>query len=142
MAEKRITDVDFVGSLDNNESFFINQNNTLKQINKNDVTFSIQNGGTGARTAEEARANLGAIAIFNTTAELVADGWSNNRQIVSVKNVSANNMVIVTPDSATDNYTIYNECRIRCIEQDESVLTFICEEIPNSIITVNIAVFL
>lgn len=142
MAEKRITDVDFVDSLDNNESFFVNQNNTLKQINKNNITFGIQNGGTGATTAEEARINLGAITVFNTTVELASDGWSDNKQIVGVNNVSVNNMVIVTPDSATDNYTTYNECGIRCIEQAEGVLAFICEEVPNAIITVNIAVFL
>ncbi len=60
MANKRITDVDFLESLNSDESFFVNQNNTLKQINKGDVTFDIVNGGTGAKDAATARANLGA----------------------------------------------------------------------------------
>lgn len=59
MADKRITDVDFVDLLNSNESFFINQNNSIKQINKNNIVFGVANGGTGATTAKEARANLG-----------------------------------------------------------------------------------
>lgn len=59
MADKRITDVDFVDSLNSDESFFINQNSSIKQINKSNVVFGITNGGTGATTAEDARVNLG-----------------------------------------------------------------------------------
>ena len=58
MANKRITDVDFAESLNSNESFFINQNNSIKQISRNNVLFGIANGGTGATTIEDARANL------------------------------------------------------------------------------------
>lgn len=60
MADKRITDVDFLDSLNSDESFFVNQNNTLKQVKRSNVTFEIINGGTGAKDAETARANLGA----------------------------------------------------------------------------------
>lgn len=56
---KRITDVDFVESLNSDESFFINQNNTIKQICRSDIVFDIINGGTGASTVSEARNNLG-----------------------------------------------------------------------------------
>lgn len=59
MANKRITEVGFINSLNSNESFFVNQNSTIKQINKGDITFDIINGGTGAKNAEGARANLG-----------------------------------------------------------------------------------
>lgn len=61
MADKRITDVDFLDSLNGNESFFVNQNNSLKQINKNDIVFGIEQGGTGATNLEDARANLGIV---------------------------------------------------------------------------------
>ena len=65
MANKRITDVDYLDSLNNNESFFINQNNALKQINKKDIVFDIENGGTGATTIEAARDNLGITTELN-----------------------------------------------------------------------------
>lgn len=60
MADKRITDVDFIETLNSDESFFVNQNSTLKQINKGKIVFDIVNGGTGATNAEDARENLGA----------------------------------------------------------------------------------
>ena len=41
------------------ESFFVNQNNAIKQVSKSNVVFGITNGGTGATTAEQARTNLG-----------------------------------------------------------------------------------
>ena len=59
MANKRITDVDFINSLTSNESFFVNHNNSIKQINKSDVVFDIVNGGTGANNASDARKKLG-----------------------------------------------------------------------------------
>lgn len=59
MANKRITDVGVIDSLNSNESFFVNQNSTIKQIKKEDITFGIINGGTGADNAEDARNNLG-----------------------------------------------------------------------------------
>lgn len=78
MADKRITDVDFLGSLSSDESFFINQNNSIKQIKKGNITFDIVNGGTGADNAEEALVNLGLTA---TATELnYCDGVTSNIQ--------------------------------------------------------------
>lgn len=59
MANKRITSVDFLDSLNDDDSLFVNQKNTLKQINKSNVIFDIANGGTGATDAATARTNLG-----------------------------------------------------------------------------------
>ena len=72
MADKRITDVDFLDSLNSDESFFVNQNNTIKQISRNDIVFPITSGGTGATNAAAARANLGA-ASSEEVDELVKD---------------------------------------------------------------------
>lgn len=58
MANRRITDVDFVDSLDSSESFFINKNNAIKQINRTNIVFDVSNGGTGSGDGAEGLANL------------------------------------------------------------------------------------
>ena len=167
MATKRITDVDYIHSLNGNESFFINQNSSIKQINKRNIVFGINNGGTGATsvagarnalglgntdgalpianggtgatTAEEARVNLGIIAMTSTQVRL--DGWDDNQKIVSVNGVTANNTVFVSPESNTDGYKAYAKCNVRCISQATNTLTFICDKIPDIPITVNVVMF-
>lgn len=68
MADKRITDVDYINSLTGDESFFVNHNNSIKQVNKSNIVFDVTNGGTGAATAADARVNLGlgSVATENT----------------------------------------------------------------------------
>ena len=78
MANKRITDVDFIDSLNSDESFFVNQNNSIKQINRGNIIVPVANGGTGATTAAGVLTNLGITA---TTAELnYVDGVTSNIQ--------------------------------------------------------------
>lgn len=78
MADKRITDVDLLDSLNGDESFFVNQNNSLKQINKANIVMEVTQGGTGATTAAAALKNLGVTA---TATELnYVDGVTSNIQ--------------------------------------------------------------
>lgn len=139
--EKRITDVDFLDSLNGDESFFVNQNSSIKQINKSNVIFGITNGGTGATTAKDARANLGAVSVDTSTVELPIGGWSNNKQTIKVNNVTTNNTVFVSPKETKDNYETYCKCNIRCAAQTDGYLTFECKKVPDINIIVNIAVF-
>ena len=138
MADKRITEVDFIDSLDGNESFFINQNSAIKQINKGNIVFNVTNGGTGATTAQEARMNLGAVAVTNTIIELPVDGWENNQQVVIANNVTADNTIIIAPDTSTNNYKFYAECGVFCTAQAEGMLTFFCRKMPETTLIVNI----
>lgn len=58
MATKRITEVNHTELLNDNDSLFINQNDSLKQIKKSDILFGISNGGTGANNLEGIKKNL------------------------------------------------------------------------------------
>ena len=82
MANKRITDVDFIESLNSDESFFVNQNSTIKQINKSDIVFGITNGGTGATDSETALENLGASPLaHNHDASNVVSGTLSTERL-------------------------------------------------------------
>lgn len=144
MADKRITDVDFIESLDGSESFFINQNSTLKQVNKGnafkDTIWNVNNGGTGATDAATARENLGAQTknIYDTIT-LSSSGWFDNKQTVSVRGVTEDNKIFTSP--AVTNYFDYSEYGIYCSAQNIGELTFTCDSVPRDSIAVNVAVF-
>ena len=45
MANKRITEVDFIDLLNSDESFFINRNNSIKQISRENLKIMPTTGG-------------------------------------------------------------------------------------------------
>lgn len=146
MADKRITDVDYIELLDGSESFFVNQNGALKQVNKanmyKDTVFGIENGGLGTTSIDEAREVLGVISMTNTTITLIRNGWENNKQTVYLSSVpedADDNAVFPSPTSSSR--IAYAEYNIACISQAKGSLTFECEEIPSVDINVNIAIF-
>lgn len=145
MATKRITDVDYIESLDGSESFFINKNSSIKQINRGNafknIIWDIGHGGTGATSASAARENLGAqIKHIPTTVILPANGWStSNTQTITVSGVTANNTIFVSPSPAS--HMIYAESGAYCSAQANNALTFTCEYKPSDSITVNIVIF-
>lgn len=73
------------------------------------------------------------------TATLSASGWSNKSQTVSVSGVTASNTIIVM--SAPASYIDYAECQVYCSSQSAEKLTFKCEDVPSSNLTVNIVIF-
>lgn len=84
------------------------------------------------------KAKLASGATYSTAqVRLTVAGWVNNSQTVSVSGVSANNLVIVSPDPA--NFADYAEASVRCIAQEAGKLTFACDDVPSVALTVNIA---
>ena len=111
MANKRITDVDFIESLNSDESFFVNQNSTIKQINKSDIVFGITNGGTGATTIAGARDNLG---LGNTDGALpIANGGTGATTAENARaNIGAASTAIyngILPSSGWSNSAPYTQ---------------------------------
>lgn len=77
------------------------------------------------------------------TVSLTVAGWSNNQQTVSVANVTADSAatsVIVAPAPAADNYAAYNNSGVRCTAQGAGTLTFSCDSVPSTALTVNVLV--
>lgn len=76
----------------------------------------------------------------NKTASLTVAGWSNNEQTVAVQGVTTNSSVIVSPDA--NSFTAYGEAGIYCSAQAANSLTFTCESVPTTALTVNVLIIL
>lgn len=76
-------------------------------------------------------------SISKATATL-STTWSSNQQSVTVSGVTTSNTVIVTPAPAS--YNMYCECGVYCSAQAANSLTFTCDEVPTSLLTVNIVI--
>lgn len=104
-------------------------------------TVAVENGGTGASTAEAARENLGAVSMEEASVVLTAAGWVNGQQTVSADCVTAKTTVVVTPDPLSEGYDSYAENGVRCIGKATGKLTFSCDYLPDVDITVNVTAF-
>ncbi len=76
----------------------------------------------------------------NKTVSLTVAGWSNNKQTVAVQGVTASSSVIISPDA--DSFTSYGEAGIYCSAQATNSLTFTCENVPTTVLTVNVLIIL
>lgn len=74
----------------------------------------------------------------STTGSLSVSAWSSKSQTISVTGVTASNIVIVSP--APNSYVAYTTSNIRCTTQDAGALTFVCDNVPDSALTVNIVI--
>lgn len=150
MANKRIIDVDTVESLNSYDSIFINQNNSLKQINKSNIVFDITNGGTGANTVEEARINLGAIGIHTSMIIIPASAWVQKDELYYADMtgsapyvVDDKTPVFVAPaTNSTENFDAYVENKIRACEQLAGTINFVADIKPEVDVVVNYSVFI
>ena len=70
-----------------------------------------------------------------------ANGWSNNRQRISVQGVSTTNIIVVSSDQTYAKYKEYASCCVRCVAQENNALTFECERKPSIDLKANIAVY-
>lgn len=78
---------------------------------------------------ENTEAMLVAALPTSVTVTLLASGWSNNSQTVTVTGMNATKTVLVSNDSD------YN---IKCTGQDTNTLTFTCDTVPVADVTINI----
>ena len=74
----------------------------------------------------------------STATATLTTTWSSKTQTVSVTGVTASNTVVVTPAPAS--YNAYCEYGVYCSAQASGTLTFTCDEVPTSSLTVNVLI--
>ena len=75
----------------------------------------------------------------NEVITLSASKWSNKQQTVSVAGLSKDDTVFLTPN--VNSREMYIECNVHPIEQGDGTLTYVCEEVPASNLTINVTYF-
>lgn len=70
------------------------------------------------------------------TVILSASKWSNKSQTVTVTSMNDSKSVVVQPHD--DSSEVYGQCDIKCVTQANNTLTFTCETVPTSDLTVNV----
>lgn len=79
------------------------------------------------------------LPIKAVTVALAASGWGDgNTQTVSVADVAADSIVVVAPAPASR--AAYMEADVFCATQSSKTLSFSCESVPNTDLTVNVQI--
>lgn len=73
------------------------------------------------------------------TISLLATEWNNMTQSVSVSNVTEDSIVIINPTS--QSYSSYCDAGVRCSAQSSQTLTFVCNRVPTSELSVSVLIF-
>lgn len=77
----------------------------------------------------------------SVTVTLTTSGWSSNTQIVTVSGVSATETAqLITPTPAIASQSAYYEAGIMCTGQAANSLTFTCQTVPTSNLTVYVVI--
>ena len=74
--------------------------------------------------------------LTSVTVTLTVAGWANNQQTITASNVTADNIVWVSPAPAS--FDAYGEAGIRAIAQGAGTITFQCTTVPTAEITVEV----
>lgn len=106
--------------------------------NNESHTFKI-NIGTGSTitvVGSDGKIPTNTMTKVNTTATLAAANWSSNTQTVSITGMTADGVVLVSPTPA--NQSAYTSAGILCTAQAAGSLTFTCDTVPSTDITVTV----
>lgn len=75
----------------------------------------------------------------NQVITLSASNWSNKQQTVSVAGLSKDDTVFSTPDAGSRE--LYVESNVKLSAQGDGTLTYVCEDVPASNLTINVTYF-
>lgn len=115
----------------------ISPNQSIGLITKN-ILDEIYNICDNIPTSTSQLTNDSNFAAKSTTTVTLTTTWSSKTQTVSATGVTASNTVIITPTPTS--YNAYCEYGVYCSAQSSGTLTFTCDEVPTSSLTVNVLI--
>lgn len=75
------------------------------------------------------------------TVTLPANGWTSNKQSISVVGVLADELAqMITPTPALASQTAYYEAGIKCVGQAENTLTFAADTVPSADLSIHVII--
>lgn len=106
----------------------------------NDLYVQIDGGATTSNKVV-VQGDLDEIKATSATVTLTTSGWSSNTQTVTVSGVSATETAqLITPTPAIASQSAYYEAGIMCTGQAANSLTFTCQTVPTSNLTVYVVI--
>lgn len=123
-------EVDGTGSVNGWDNVKTTINNHTESIGTIESTLSTVQGEVASLSADK-NDKLTAVTVTLTTA-----GWSGNAQTVSASNVTADNIVWVSPTPAS--FEAYGKAGIRATAQAGGTITFTCKSVPSEEISVEV----
>ena len=133
-------ETDGTGSVNGWDNVKTTLNNHTESIGTIQSSLSTVQGTVATHDTEIAGLNADIITkndkLNAVTITLTVDGWASNTQIVSASNVTADNIVWVSPAPAS--FDAYGKAGIRATAQAEGSITFTCTKVPAEEITVEV----
>lgn len=128
----------FMLNISTSDGTYISGGLTSSSIDATNITVS--NVGSGD-TAVPNKAYVDSKAPTSVTVTLTTSGWSSNTQTVTVSGVVASETAqLITPTPAIASQSAYYEAGIMCTNQGTNSLTFTCQTVPTSNLTVYVVI--
>lgn len=134
------------GSFNSSELNFVVNGTEVLKVNGGSMSLptGLTISGVRTPTSDSEAANKSYVdskAPTSVTVTLTTSGWSSNTQTVTVSGVSATETAqLITPTPAIASQSAYYEAGIMCTGQAANSLTFTCQTVPTSNLTVYVVI--
>lgn len=134
------------GSFNSSELNFVVNGTEVLKVNGGSVSLptGLTISGVRTPTSDSEAANKSYVdskAPTSVTVTLTTSGWSSNTQTVTVSGVVASETAqLITPTPAIASQSAYYEAGIMCTGQAANSLTFTCQTVPTSNLTVYVVI--
>ena len=116
-------------------------NVNISEVSASDISFTPTSTLTSDNVQDAIEEVYTKTAPTHQTITLSSSAWSSNSQTVAVSGVTADELAqLITPTPAIASQSAYYEAGIMCTNQGTNSLTFTCQTVPTSNLTVYVVI--